>query len=106
MNELKNAEAAKAFKIKTETEQAKASAEALSGKTVKIAAKAGQGGKIFGSVTAKEIAEEIKKQYGVGGGQAQGGAGPGHQGLSGTYQAEVKVLYGGISTTVNVVVHE
>ena len=65
MNELKNAEAAKAFKIKTETEQAKASAEALSGKTVKIAAKAGQGGKIFGSVTAKEIAEEIKKQYGV-----------------------------------------
>ena len=31
MNELKNAEAAKAYKIKTETEQAKASAEALSG---------------------------------------------------------------------------
>ena len=59
MNELKNAEAAKEFKIKTETEQANQNAEKLSGKTVKIYAKAGQGGKIFGSVTAKELAEEI-----------------------------------------------
>ncbi len=60
MNELKNAEAAKEYKIKTET-----NAEALSGRAVKIYAKAGQGGKLFGSVTAKEICEEIKKQYGV-----------------------------------------
>lgn len=40
MNELKNAEAAKEFKIKTETEQANQNAEKLSGKTVKIYAKA------------------------------------------------------------------
>ncbi|MEE0729906.1 MAG: 50S ribosomal protein L9 [Oscillospiraceae bacterium] len=33
MNELKNAEAAKEFKIKTETEQANQNAEKLSGKT-------------------------------------------------------------------------
>ena len=33
-------------------------------KTVRITAKAGQGGRLFGSVTAKEIAQEIKKQYG------------------------------------------
>lgn len=65
MNELKNAEAAKEYKIKTETEKAQSSADALSGKTVKIYAKAGQGGKIFGSVTAKELSEEIKKQYGI-----------------------------------------
>ena len=57
MNELKNAEAAKEYKIKTETEQAKKNAEAIKGKTVKIYAKAGQGGKIFGSVTAREIAQ-------------------------------------------------
>ena len=50
MNELKNAEASKAYKVKTET--------------VRITAKAGQGGRLFGSVTAKEIAQEIKKQYG------------------------------------------
>ena len=42
MNELKNAEAAKAYKVKTETEHAQKSADALSGKVVKIAARAGQ----------------------------------------------------------------
>ena len=46
MNELKNAEAAKAYKVKTETEHAQKSADALSGKVVKIAARAGQGGKL------------------------------------------------------------
>ena len=65
MNELKNAEAAKEYKIKTETEQAQKSAAALSGKTVKIYARAGQGGKIFGSVTSREIAQEIGRQFGV-----------------------------------------
>ena len=65
MNELKNAEAAKEYKIKTETEQAQKNAEAVRGKTIKIYAKAGQGGKIFGSVTSREIAEEIGKQLGV-----------------------------------------
>lgn len=65
MNELKNAAAAKEYKIKTETEQAQKNAGALSGKTVKIFAKAGQGGKIFGSVTSREIAEEVAKQYGI-----------------------------------------
>lgn len=65
MNELKNAEAAKEYKIKTETEQAQKNANAVKGKTIKIYAKAGQGGKIFGSVTSREIAEEIGKQLGV-----------------------------------------
>lgn len=50
MNELKNAEASKAYKVKTETEEAQRIAEALKDKTVRI--------------TAKEIAQEIKKQYG------------------------------------------
>ena len=61
MNELKNS---KAYKVKTETEEAQRIAEALKDKTVRITAKAGQGGRLFGSVTAKEIAQEIKKQYG------------------------------------------
>ena len=65
MNELKNAEAAREYKIKTETENAQKNAGALSGKTLKIYAKPGQAGRIFGSVTAKEIAEEIKKQFGI-----------------------------------------
>ena len=62
---MKNAEAAKEYKVKTETEQAQKNAQAISGKTVKIYAKAGQGGKLFGSVTARELAEEIGRQFGV-----------------------------------------
>ena len=53
MNELKNAADAKAYHVKVETENAQKAAELLNGKNVKIFAKAGQGGKLFGSVTAK-----------------------------------------------------
>ena len=63
MNELKNAEAAKAHKIEVEKANAKDAAEKLEGKSIKLYAKGGQGGRLFGSVTAKEIAEEIKKVY-------------------------------------------
>ena len=33
--------------------------------TIKITAKAGNNGKLFGSVTSKEVAAEIAKQFGV-----------------------------------------
>lgn len=63
MNELKNAEEAKAYKARVEKEAAESTAKAVEGKSVKVYAKAGQNGKLFGSVTPKEISEEIKKQY-------------------------------------------
>lgn len=44
-------------------EQASETAKALSGKVLKIAAKGGKEGRLFGSVTSKEIASEIEKQY-------------------------------------------
>ena len=65
MTELKNREQAAKYKVDTETAEAKANAERLSGKTINITAKAGQNGKIFGSVTAKEIAEKIEKEFGI-----------------------------------------
>lgn len=65
MTELKNKEAAEAHKAEAELEAAKASAQELNGRTVKVIAKAGQSGKLFGSVTSKEIATEIKKQFGI-----------------------------------------
>jgi len=47
----------------------KAEAEAIAGKlkelTVKITAKAGSGGRLFGSVTSKEVAEALKKQHAI-----------------------------------------
>ena len=45
--------------------QAQALSEKLQSCPVKIAAKAGQGGRLFGSITSKEISEELKKQYGL-----------------------------------------
>jgi large subunit ribosomal protein L9 len=65
MSELKNKEQAEKYRIETETAAAKADAAKIEGKTLKIVAKAGQNGKLFGSVTAKEIAAELQKAYGV-----------------------------------------
>ena len=104
LNELKNAEESKAFKIKQETEAAQASADKINGKSVSILAKAGQGGKLFGSVTAQEIAEAIKKQYGVDVDKRKIDT-KGDMKAFGTYECEVK-LYSGITATVKAVVTE
>ena len=104
MNELKNAEAAREYKIKTETENAQKNASALSGKTLKIYAKPGQGGKIFGSVTAKELAEEIKRQFGIEVDKRKVVL-PMDIKAFGTYNFDVK-FYAGITATMSVAVCE
>lgn len=63
MSELKNRESAEKHKIDLEIANAKATADELSGKTLKVTAKAGANGKLFGSVTAKDIAELIHAEY-------------------------------------------
>lgn len=65
MNEYKNAENSKNFKIAIEKKQAEGYKAQLEGKTFEMKAKAGQGGRLFGSITAKQVAEEIKKQYNI-----------------------------------------
>lgn len=65
MSELKNKEQAEKYRIETETANAKADAAKMEGKTIKLTAKAGQNGKLFGSVTAKEIAAQLEKELGV-----------------------------------------
>jgi large subunit ribosomal protein L9 len=46
-------------------EAAKHQAEALKDKSVKVTIKAGENGRLFGSVSSKEIATEAKKQLGI-----------------------------------------
>ena len=65
MTELKNREAAAAHKFDTELAAAKDSAAKLEGQTVKVTAKAGEGGRLFGKVTAKEVAEALQAQLGI-----------------------------------------
>ena len=65
MNNLKLQKANEAKIAKENLEKAKALAEELSKLTVTVKMKAGEGGRAFGSVSSKEIAEEAKKQHGV-----------------------------------------
>ena len=65
LTELRNREQSNQHKIDMEIAAANDSKAKLQGKVVKITAKAGNNGKLFGSVTSKEVAAEITKQYGV-----------------------------------------
>ena len=65
MNELKKREEAHKYKIDTETAEAKDIAEKLSKVTVTIALTAGNDGRPYGSVTSKEIAENLEKIHGI-----------------------------------------
>lgn len=65
LTELRNREQSNQHKIDVEVANANESKAKLQGKVVKITAKAGNNGKLFGSVTSKEVAAEITKQYGV-----------------------------------------
>lgn len=65
MTELQNRENSKKHKIAVETQKAKDAAAKIEGKIIKVTAKAGQGGRLFGSVTSKEIAAEMKNQFGI-----------------------------------------
>lgn len=64
MTELKNREAAQQRRIAEDTARAREYAAKLQGKTIKLAAKAGQNGRLFGSITAKDIAAAIEKEFG------------------------------------------
>lgn len=101
LSELKSREEAKEHHKKEEMDEARAAAEKLNGKSVTLHAKAGAGGRLFGSVTSKEVAEEISRALGVA---------VNHKKMHmsdiknfGEYTAEIR-LYPGISAklTVNV----
>lgn len=103
LTEYKNSEASKQHKIDVEVSAAKDAKAKLDGKTVHLTAKAGQNGRLFGSVTAKDVAQAITEQLSVTVDKRK---------LSvadiknfGTYTAEVK-LYTGIAATVTVEVAE
>ena len=52
-------------KAAEEKAAALAAAERLKGCQVKIKARAGQGGTLFGSITSREISDDLKAHYGI-----------------------------------------
>ena len=103
LSELKSRKDAAEHHKQEEIAAAQAIADKLNGKSVTLKAKAGSSGRLFGSITSKEIAEEINRAFSVNIDKKK---------LSvadiknfGEYSAEVK-LYKGISAKVNVKVEE
>ena len=64
MNEFNNKETAKKFHKAEEIKAANELKDRIEGKTFKVAAKAGANGKLFGSVTAKDVSAAIKEEIG------------------------------------------
>ena len=65
LNDLKLQKAHEEKRAKELLEAAQESARSLEGKAVVIKMKAGEGGKLFGSVSSKEIAAAYKEQHGL-----------------------------------------
>ncbi len=65
MAELAGQQASAQHKIDLEIQAAKDAAEKIKGKKVNIKAKAGSNGKLFGSVTAGNVADAMNEQLGV-----------------------------------------
>lgn len=103
MNEYKNAENSKKYKHDQEVAAAEKAKATLEGKSVNLKSKAGQGGKLFGSVTTKEVAAELKNQYDIAIDKRK--IVMNDIKACGTYNAEVK-LHSGIIANIKVVVTE
>ena len=65
LNALKLKEKAKAAQIAAEKAKAEENAKQLENIIVKISAKSGAGGRLFGSITSKEISQTLSKQHGI-----------------------------------------
>lgn len=103
MNDLKNKEDAARFHAEMEKKEAQEAANVLNGKSVKLVAKAGQNGRLFGSVTTKEVAEALKAQYKIEVDRRK--ISMSDIKAHGTYEGEIKLL-AGISAKINIVVTE
>ena len=64
-NELKNKEEARVYKVNEERKAASALADKINNVEIEIIMGHGADGRLYGSVTAKDIAEELKKQLGT-----------------------------------------
>jgi len=65
MNILKQKNASEEHKRQVELDNAKELKGKLDGKEVVLSTKAGEGGKLFGSVTSMDIADAVKKSLGI-----------------------------------------
>lgn len=65
LNAIENAKSAQKHREDVERAKAEEIRKEISGKVIRITARGAEGGKLYGSVTAQEIADALNKQYGV-----------------------------------------
>ena len=65
MTDLRNREESIRYHLEMEKKAAEETAARISGQVLKMSARAGANGKLFGSVTAKEVAEALKERLGI-----------------------------------------
>ena len=65
INTMKMQDKARQARLAEEKAAAQAASEQLKGCQVNIRAKAGQGGRLFGSITSREISDELRAQHGI-----------------------------------------
>ena len=104
VNTMKQQEKARKAQEAAEKAQAEATAKQLEGLMVKITAKAGEGGRLFGAVTAKEISEALAEQHGLNVAKTKIVLEEPIK-ACGTYQLKCKLGYE-VTGTVNVIVTE
>lgn len=104
INHLQGQQASAQHKIDVEKATAQENKTKLDGKQVVIKAKAGTGGRLFGSVTAANVAQAIAEQYAVKLDKKKISLNSDIKAF-GTFSAEIR-LYTGISATVTVEVVE
>lgn len=104
MNKLEGAQASAQHKIDVDIQAAKDAAAKIKGKKVEIVAKAGSNGKLFGSVTAANVADALSQQLGVKVDKKKIVLSTDIKNF-GSYTATVK-LYNGIAETIDVEVSE
>ena len=65
LNAFKLKEKARKAQAEREKAQAEENAKKLEGVIVKISARAGQGGRLFGAITSQEISDALREQHGI-----------------------------------------
>ena len=104
LNNLKGKKDSEAFKKQQELENAQLIKEKLESITVIISAKAGENGKIFGSVTSKDISDALSKNHSISVDKKKIVLPDGIKEI-GTFNVDVK-LYPSVTGSVKVVVEK
>ncbi len=65
LNDIRGKNAARAHRLEVELAEARALAAKLDALLIKIPASSGADGRLYGSITAKDIAERLEKDHGI-----------------------------------------